>query len=267
MTITAPPTAVDLDAHLAALATRGWTRIAAVFEHDLLDGILAEFAEHEHEFREIQTRKGIAEQTANATHHTFLRCPTMLELLRPSPLTEVVGAWFGGPFVLSTMGLSTVPPGEAVYTQGIHRDVRTNTGDQRLWVNTLVMFDDSTLDNGATWMLEGSQHEADRPDPERFRAEAVRATGRKGDVLVFDGNIWHAAGENRTDAPRRIVTPIFSRPYLKQQLDYPRALGEEFGDRTDAHLRQVLGYNARVPASLEEFYQPDELRYYRRDQG
>jgi hypothetical protein len=29
----------------------------------------------------------------------------------------------------------------------------------------------------------------------------------------------------------------------------------------------VLGYNARVPATLDEWYQPPERRMYRSDQG
>jgi len=32
-------------------------------------------------------------------------------------------------------------------------------------------------------------------------------------------------------------------------------------------LRQVLGYHARTPASLEEWYQPPEGRFYRPGQG
>ena len=31
-------------------------------------------------------------------------------------------------------------------------------------------------------------------------------------------------------------------------------------------LRQVIGFNARVPASLEEFYVPVEQRFYQRGQ-
>jgi len=54
---------------------------------------------------------------------------------------------------------------------------------------------------------------------------------------------------------------------VKQQLDYPRALGDEFGASLSPVLRQVLGYNARVPASLDEWYQPPERRLYQKSQG
>jgi ectoine hydroxylase-related dioxygenase (phytanoyl-CoA dioxygenase family) len=106
-----------------------------------------------------------------------------------------------------------------------------------------------------------------KPDEDEFYCNAIRAVGKKGDVLLFDGNMWHAAGRNLTDKARHIITPFFSKPYIKQQLDYPRALGIDFGKTLSPLLAQILGYNAMVPVSLNEFYQPDEHRFYKKDQG
>jgi ectoine hydroxylase-related dioxygenase (phytanoyl-CoA dioxygenase family) len=84
---------------------------------------------------------------------------------------------------------------------------------------------------------------------------------------VFDSNLWHAAGVNRSARPRRALTLAFTRPFVKQQLDYPRALGYDRGPSFSPALRQLLGYNARVPASLDEWYQPRWKRLYHTDQG
>ncbi len=84
---------------------------------------------------------------------------------------------------------------------------------------------------------------------------------------MFNSNLWHAAGVNRSDRPRRALTLAFTRPFVKQQLDYPRALGYDRGDSFSPALRQLLGYNARVPSSLDEWYQPLDKRLYKRDQG
>jgi hypothetical protein len=102
---------------------------------------------------------------------------------------------------------------------------------------------------------------------EEFFAQADRAIGPAGRVVAFDSNLWHAAGVNRSPARRRGLTIAFTRPFMKQQLDYPRALGYAAAGAMSPALRQVLGYNARVPASLEEWYQPAERRMYQRDQG
>ena len=55
--------------------------------------------------------------------------------------------------------------------------------------------------------------------------------------------------------------------YIKQQFDYPRFLGYDFGSTLDNDVKQIIGYNARVPASLEEYYVPKEHRMYQADQG
>jgi ectoine hydroxylase-related dioxygenase (phytanoyl-CoA dioxygenase family) len=63
------------------------------------------------------------------------------------------------------------------------------------------------------------------------------------------------------------LTLGFTRPFMKQQLDYPRALGYDRSETLSPALRQLLGYNARVPVSLDEWYQPPDRRLYKRDQG
>lgn len=255
------------DIAISQLQEKGWTLVQGVYDQSLMDAVKDEFYQFEDQFKTVQARKGLAEATENATHHTVVVCRKMLDLLEWTPVHDIVERFLDGKYILNTMGLSRIPPGGNVYTQNIHRDVRTFTGETNLWVNTLIMLDDSTPENGATLMLEGSQRDAKKPEPRDFAERAVVAEGCKGDVLVFDGNIWHSAGRNRTDKPRHIITPIYSRPFIKQQLDYPRAFGPDFGRTLSPHLRQVLGYNALTPVTLEEFYQQPEDRFYKSDQG
>lgn len=131
----------------------------------------------------------------------------------------------------------------------------------------MVVLDDFTEENGATWLLSGSHKIDEKPDENYFYQHADRAIAKKGSVILFDSNIWHAAGKNNTEKARRTLTMAFTRPFFKQQLDYPRFLGYEFGDKLDENLRQVLGYNSRTPENLEEYYQPVEKRMYQPGQG
>jgi ectoine hydroxylase-related dioxygenase (phytanoyl-CoA dioxygenase family) len=133
-------------------------------------------------------------------------------------------------------------------------------------VNALVMLDDFTLANGATHILSHSQNLQQQPTDEHFYAQASRATGERGSVLLFDSRMWHATGRNTTDAPRRALTLTFTSPFFKPQLDYARLFGYSNLDRCNAWMRQVLGFNARVPESLDEFYVPVQQRFYQRGQ-
>lgn len=260
-------TAMSLNDHLDSFRNRGWTRFEGVYSDELIERIKKDYYHHLPTFEAIQAKKGLTEKFQNSTHHTLLLCRSMLELIEDDTLDPFLQHIFQGKYILNTMGLSVITSKSDTYTQNIHRDVRTITAPTHLWLNTLIMLDDSTEENGATWMLEGSQHEPEKPDETRFYESSVRATGKKGDVLVFDGNIWHAAGRNTTNRDRHIITPIYSRPFLKQQMDYPRAFGQDFKHMLSDRLQQLLGYNARVPDTLEAFYQQDEDRYYRQDQG
>ena len=244
----------------------GWVVIPSVFEHSLIDKIIDQYYATKHIYDFYHTKKDISNLVANASHHTHITVPAMWDLIDNNVIEEFLSLIFQGPAILNTMGLSEVS-NKGVYTQKIHRDVRTNTGSYPLWLNMLIMLDDSTEQNGATWLLEKSQNTVDPPEDEEFFSDAVRATGKKGDLLIFDCNLWHCAGENITDLPRRIITPFFSRPFIKQQIDLPRVYGESFGDTLSPRLKQWMGYNARVPTSLGEFYQKNENRFYKSDQS
>ncbi len=127
-----------------------------------------------------------------------------------------------------------------------------------MMINMLVMLDDFTLDNGATWFLTGSNNKDERPDETYFYQQADRAVGKAGDIILFDSLLWHAAGKNTTDKVRRALTLTFSRPFMKQQLDYPRLIGYHRYDSREfsEDVCQVIGFNSRVPANLNEWYQP-----------
>ena len=256
----------SVDDALTSLAEKGWAKVENVYESQLIEDVKEEFYRYESAFIEIQT-KGIYHLVENATHHSFVICRDMLKLLERNPVHDILDVFFEGPYILNTMGLSRIVPQGKVYTQNIHRDVRSFHGANRLWINTLILLDDTDSENGATWIWEGSQHFPDKPSDEDFYNNAIRIEGKKGDVIIFDGNIWHAAGANHTDQPRHIITPFYSKPFIKQQLDYPKALGADFCETCSPHLRQLLGYNARVPVTLDEFYQRDEDRFYKKDQG
>jgi len=175
--------------------------------------------------------------------------------------------YFSGPYILNTYGGLLNPPNATSYVGRVHRDQRTYTGDFRLMAQALVMIDPFTDENGATYLLSGSHRLRDAPADDRFFAESERATGPAGSIVMFDSKLWHAAGVNQSASLRRALTLAFARPFVKPQLDYPRALGYERGERLSPALRQLLGYNARVPVTLDEWYQPPERRLYRRDQG
>ena len=249
------------------LDVRGWTLCRSVLSPEMAARLAANLLEAYSHQRQIQIRNGIGGGTDGTVHHLPLMGGSFLDLLERNPCANVLREFFGGPYILNTFGGVLNLPDNLSYIGNVHRDLRTFSGELPLMAQLLVMLDDFTEENGATYLLDGSHKIAAQPLDEEFYARASRAVGPAGSVVVFNSNLWHAAGVNRAKTARRALTLAFTRPFVKQQLDYPRALGEARASAFSPGLRQVLGYNARVPTTLDEWYQPSEKRLYQRDQG
>ncbi len=216
--------------------------------------------------RQVDGRVG--EAPDGTAHHAVGQYDSFDEFLDHGWLEEHIDGFFGGaPFILHAFNPATVAPACSSYLHRIHRDVRTHAGGFRMLVNMLVMVDAFSLENGATYVLSGSHHEAEAPDEARFWREADRLVGPAGSIVLFDSNLWHAAGANQSNAPRAALTLSYSRAFIKQQMDYPRFLGPAYGQALSPRMRQRLGYNAMVPCTYEEWYRPRAERLYQADQG
>jgi hypothetical protein len=250
------------------LARRGWVLFESVIPRAELAPIREAILQSIEDCGKLQVSSGARATPDGTAHHTVGRYPALDAFLERGWVAEHVSRFFGGsPYILHTFAPATVAPGGRSYLHNVHRDVRTHAGDFRFMLNMLVMVDDFTLENGATHVLSGSHRETGKPTDERFAAHSDRLVGPAGSIVLFDSNLWHSAGSNVSDATRAALTLSFSRAFVKQQMDYPRFLGEAYGRAISPGLRQLLGYEAMTPTSYEEFYRPRERRLYRDDQG
>jgi len=249
---------------------KGWVIFDRVVDQNLVSRMQDDIHKAYDICRSFQVKNGISDITEYTVHH-LIGIPEVadsyLEFLEKLPITEYINRHFGGNFILNSFGGAINTAYSRSYAHNIHRDIRSYSGDIPLILNTLVMLDDFTAENGATFLMPGSHKKAEKPSKEEFYAVAQQATGKSGSILMFNSNVWHAGGDNNTDKTRRSVTPMYCRPFMKQQYDYPRALGYDNGGKFSDHLRQIIGYNSRVPATLDEWYQPPETRMYKPGQG
>jgi hypothetical protein len=253
--------------HEQSLCQQGWTLLPALVPVELLTRLAGELEAAYRGQRAMQIENGVGDGADGTVHHLPCAGGAFLELLERGYAHALIQQYFHGPYILNTYGGVLNLPHDASYVGRVHRDQRTFSGNLHLMVQLLVMLDAFSEENGATYLLSGSHRSGERPSDEDFFRDAVRAVGPAGSIVVFDSNLWHAAGVNRSDRPRRALTLALTRPFIKQQLDYPRAIGDERRASLSPMLQQVLGYNARVPVSLDEWYQPPERRMYKRDQG
>ena len=216
----------------------------------------------------VREKNNVVENNYGTTHHLIGQRPIFLEILKglTEEFNHLFEDFFSGKYILNALGGNFLDKGTKSYASEIHRDVRTFSMDLNLMINTLVMFDDFTEENGATFLLSKSHKMPEKPSKEEFYQQSSRAVAKKGSVIFWHSNLWHAAGENKTNNERTSITPMFTKPFMKPQFDYIKAVGLKNVEQMDDNLKQVLGYFSRIPSTLEEWYQPKETRFYRPNQ-
>ena len=129
------------------------------------------------------------------------------------------------------------------------------------------MVDDFSVDNGATYILPGSQLIEGKPSDDHFYKHAIQIEGKSGDAILFDAMLWHAGGVNKTKLPRRAITKVFTRAFMKQQIDYTKATEPSVLKGVTERSRRLLGFDARVPENIVQFLLPEPDRLYKPNQG
>lgn len=261
--MTSLPTTEAFD---AAMASRGWAHFPQVLTPAQV-AALCDDADRVYALRRaVQCRNGVAANMEGAAHHVAGHGGALDAFLEDFPLTDWIDRHFGGKWTLLNYGAVINPPGVTSYTFRPHRDIRAFTPGYAMSLNMLVMLADFTPETGGTLMLPGSHRVEEVPPPDRFERDAVQIGGKAGDIVLFDSLVVHAAAPNRSGAPRRALTLCLGRPFMKPQMDWPRYLPPEFQTRMSDKVRQIMGFNARVAASLDEYYQPPERWTFKADQ-
>ena len=192
-----------------------------------------------------------------------------LELLARDEIINRVEALLDRHCIVYTFTNSSMPPGRGNFSSRIHVDRHHMTGSYQEGVGLMVLLDDFTENNGATWYLPGSQHQPEAPPEEEFYAKSLRLIAPAGSVFYFHPRLWHAGGNNHTDQQRDAVLLGFCRAHVKQRLNLPKLLKEHSHCYSNPRVLQKLGFLAEPPQSLEEFYlaaaQSSSLRMNRTD--
>jgi len=252
------------------LKTKGYTILRNKISSDWLDKLSTAIDKSFIEHRTIQLDNNNDIKTDGVALHVMLNDSIFIDFLKYLQnigfIKELQDNFFESKCILNSFSALDNLPNQPNFSAVIHRDLRFYSGDFPIMINCLVMVDDFTIENGGTYLLPKSHLEKRKPSEEEFFANADQATGKRGDILIFNANVWHSSAPNKTQNHRRAIPITISKSFMKQLLDYPRALGYDRMEEFDYEFQQLLGYHSRVPASLNEWYQPENNRFYKKDQ-
>ncbi|QJW84077.1 phytanoyl-CoA dioxygenase family protein [Ramlibacter terrae] len=164
--------------------------------------------------------------------------PRVLALMQ-----RVLGEWF----ILNVQNAIINRPSDAHHQAAWHRDLpyQNYVITRPLAISCLVTLDAFSEATGGTQVLPFTHKTEVLPSTAYISKHRLTAAAPAGSAIIFDAMLFHRAGSNGSQQVRRGVNHVYSTPILKQNYDFPRALGAR-ADLSPA-LERLLGYSSQVP--------------------
>ncbi|MDF2690479.1 MAG: hypothetical protein K0S29_334 [Gammaproteobacteria bacterium] len=121
-----------------------------------------------------------------------------------------------------------------------------------LAITALFAIDTFSHETGGTVLVPCTHKLMHLPSEEFIKEHSVQINANAGDVVLFDSMLMHRAGNNIAGKDRIAVNHVYTVPILKQQIDLPSSLGDEYNT---PELADLLGYSTQVAKSSTEWRQ------------
>ncbi len=193
--------------------------------------------------------------------------PIFFDLLTLPFVDKVLDFTVGPTSILHLQNGICLYPQEKHNQGRFHKDFAKDfISDKLLSINFFFILDPFNQQTGGTWIIPGTHRNTTMPSESFIEKNKIQVTAQPGSILIFDSLLWHCSGENSTNNVRRAINHQYTRPFIKQQLNYP----EMFKGKVDmeSKLAQRLGLWSISPRNVDEYrVSSPELRTYRAGQG
>lgn len=182
-----------------------------------------------------------------------------------SNLDKVLQQFLGRGYLLAGCFSNTIFPGRLVgsWHQDYPYNVLSRLGEDenacdspeicrtnKLELTTILALDDFTLENGATWVVPGSQTRLLK-DSSKFENDAVQITCTAGSLIILNGACMHRSGANNTtvtdDASkagckcRRAILTMYLGSSVRPNIDPWTSISSSVQRSCSKRSRQLLG--------------------------
>ena len=233
--------------HAQELRTQGYTVVEGVLTREQIsetNAALESIFEKEKELGKIRGWH-------NNTYKVAYMLPQKHELFRRfchnERLLPLMQLLLGHNCILASLNGLTMTPGGT--TQGLHIDQNESIPGNVLYINALHCLDDFTIENGCTRVVPGSHDRIWRSremDHAALEKETVYLEAPAGSLIAYNGGLFHAGSQNRTDKPRRAIHAFFCRPWCRPQWDYTRSLTPDVVATMSAEQKRLFGFYAKA---------------------
>lgn len=238
----------DVDRHAEEISLKGFTIVTGLFTNGELetwrDKIDKVYAEQEAAYgRDRLERIQEVDMCRMPLRYDF----DFIQMATHSRVLEVVERILGDWFILNLQNAIINRPGTHHHQSSWHRDLpyQNFVISQPLAINALFAIDDFSPETGGTQVVPFTHRTEILPSDDYIEANRIVASAPAGSAILFDSMLFHRAGNNTSPIVRRAVNHLYTKPIIKPQYDFPRALGEQ--QHLTPAVSRLLGYDSQVP--------------------
>ena len=172
-----------------------------------------------------------------------------------------------GDYIVLMQRNGVINPAGQQHTQlSYHRDLPYQhfTSSRPLAISALFCIDPFRPETGATTVIPASHRMEAFPSDQVAAALDTAVTAEPGSFIVFDSMLFHRAGANRSDRPRRAVNQVYSVPVIAQQISLAEAMPSTYA--SDPALARLFGFEV-APARSVTAWRERRLTRTRRNDG
>lgn len=233
-----------LEQHADELRTRGYTIVENVLDRAEIDEANAALDAIFEQEKEIGAQRRWHNSSYKVAYMLPQKSPFFLSFPFNPRVLPLMRLLLGDNCVVGSLnGLSMTPGGEA---QKLHLDQNETVPGTVLTINALHTLDEFTEENGGTRVVPFSHDRFLPPgvDTAQFESEAVYLEAPAGSLIAFNGGLWHAGSQNKTDRPRRALHTFYHKPWIRPQWDYPRSLSPAVVAQMSEDQKRLFGFYA-----------------------
>lgn len=247
------------DSHINEVLTKGFCILHSLFKGAYVDRLreILDLAVVSH--NELNTSLADVNMVHNCheVNIEFLKC------LEHSLIDSILSSILQQSYIIYAFQSSSLPPFGTNNARRIHCDTPRTIPSYITNIGVIITLDEYTDQTGAIEFMPYSRELLDIPSQPTFESSATPVHCPKGSVIIFDARTYHREGINKTSSYRHSLTCNFCRCYMRQRFDYVRmAQSSGLILRLTSNQRKLLGYNVRVPVSMEEYFYPSDRRLY-----
>ena len=160
----------------------------------------------------------------------FLRDKTFLELLEFEPIHKLVRLLLGEKYIYSVFQSITLDPNidEGWWHVDHPNQLLTKINETVNYsFQMFILLDDFNEKNGATKFVPNSHKSNNSKININNYNQIETLTAKKGSLFIYNGNLIHSAGLNKTNSTRSILVLQFVPSYIRPQEDIEKYLNKK----------------------------------------